>query len=74
VAAGSSPGGTRRLPDLLVPDKEMQIMGLFSKDANKGWGGKGDKCVITGGKATGTSRTAFGGKVKTGKAINGKGK
>lgn len=49
-------------------------MGLFSGNPNKGWGGKGDKCVITGGKATGTSRTVFGGKVKTGKPINGKGK
>ncbi|WP_420124373.1 hypothetical protein [Nakamurella sp.] len=48
-------------------------MGLFSKDPDKGWGGKSDQCVITGGKATGTSRTVFGGQVKTGKAINGKG-
>lgn len=47
-------------------------MGLFSKDADKGWGGKSDKCVITGSKATGSSKTVFGGQVKTGKAINGK--
>ena len=46
-------------------------MGLVSKDPNKGWGGNSDRCVITGAEATGTSRTLFGGRVKTGEAING---
>jgi hypothetical protein len=49
-------------------------MGLFSKNADKGWGGKGDRCVITGGKANTTSKTIFGGRVKTSSAATGKGK
>jgi hypothetical protein len=44
-------------------------MGLISKNPDKGWGGKGDRCVISGGKATGTSRTVLGGRVKTGSAF-----
>ncbi len=43
---------------------------LFSKDPNKGVGSsaaKDGKSWITGGKATGTSKTIFGGRVSTGK-------
>ena len=48
-------------------------MGLFSKDPNKGWGGSGDRCVITGAKADTTSKTIFGGQVKTSSKATGNG-
>jgi hypothetical protein len=40
-------------------------MGLISRNPDKGWGGKSDKCVFTGAKAAGAVRTVFGGRIKT---------
>lgn len=47
-------------------------MGLFSGNPNKGWGGKSDRCVITGAKADTTAKTVFGGKVKASSKVVGK--
>lgn len=59
----------RRVPAGPIQPKENE-MGLISKNPEKGVGSgaaKAGKSWITGGKATGTSKTIFGGRVSTGK-------